>query len=163
MRTAILSVLVVAAALGGFVAGRGAAPDPDTPSDAAGTASDGGPPAYEISARFANVGSLDPGAPVRLSGVRVGTVSGIEIDASTYDAVVRMAIDREAAPIPIDTAASVLSAGLLGDLYVGLDAGGEESRLRDGDEIRITQSAIILEQVIGQFLYNRAPEGWGGN
>ena len=117
---------------------------------------------YEIKARFDNIGSLKVRAPVSVAGVRIGRVSGISFDDETYEAVVTLSIKAEYNRLPEDTAASIYTAGLLGEQYVGLEAGGEEHFLEDQDEIRLTQSAMVLEQLIGQFLYNRASAGGGG-
>ncbi len=117
---------------------------------------------YEIKARFDNIGSLKVRAPVTMAGVRIGRVSGITFDDETYEAVVTLSIKEEYDRLPEDTAASIFTAGLLGEQYVGLDAGGAERFLEDQDEIRLTQSAVVLEQLIGQFLYNRASAGGGG-
>lgn len=114
---------------------------------------------YEISARFNNIGSLTVRAPVSVSGVTVGRVSGIEFDNQTFQAVVRMAIDRRYAEFPLDTSAQILTAGLLGEQYVALEPGGDIEVLKDGDQLQITQSALVLENLIGQFLYNKAADG----
>ncbi|NIM26612.1 MAG: outer membrane lipid asymmetry maintenance protein MlaD [Gammaproteobacteria bacterium] len=119
------------------------------------TAADG----YQVTARFDNIGGLKVRAPVTMSGVRVGRVTQIDFDDSTYEAVVRFSIDPRYMRIPLDTSASIYTAGLLGEQYIGLEAGGDENFLADGDEITLTQSAIVLEQVIGQFLYSKAAEG----
>ena len=119
---------------------------------------DGG---YEIKARFDNIGTLKMRAPVSMAGVRIGRVSRISFDDETYEAVVTLSIKAEYNRLPEDTAASIYTAGLLGEQYVGLEAGGEEHFLEDQDEIRLTQSAMVLEQLIGQFLYNRASAGGG--
>lgn len=119
------------------------------------TAADG----YKVTARFDNIGGLKVRAPVTMSGVRVGRVTQIDFDDSTYEAVVRFSIDPRYMRIPLDTSASIYTAGLLGEQYIGLEAGGDEKFLADGDEITLTQSAIVLEQVIGQFLYSKAAEG----
>ncbi len=116
---------------------------------------------YELVARFDNVGGLKVRAPVTVGGVRVGRVVAIDYDMDTYEAVVRMRIDRRYDRFPADTSASILTAGLLGEQYVGLEPGGEERYLGDGDRIRYTQSALVLEKIIGQFLYSRAAEGGG--
>ena len=116
---------------------------------------------YELVARFDNVGGLKVRAPVTVGGVRVGRVVAIDYDMDTYEAVVRMRIDRRYDRFPIDTSASILTAGLLGEQYVGLEPGGEERYLGDGDRIRYTQSALVLEKIIGQFLYSKAAEGGG--
>ncbi len=107
---------------------------------------------FEITARFDNVGSLRPRAPVAMSGVTIGRVKGIEFDPVALDAVVTMVIDARYDQIPEDSDASVLTAGLLGSQYVGLQAGGSEFFLEDGSEVMLTQSAIVLESLIGKFL-----------
>lgn len=114
---------------------------------------------YLVTARFANVGSLKPRAPVTMAGVRVGRVEGVRFDKTTYEAVVSLRIDRSVDSIPDDTFANIFTAGLLGEQYVGLEAGGSEEYLEDGDEIQHTQSALVLEQMIGQFLFSKAEEG----
>jgi len=112
---------------------------------------------YEVTARFSNIGSLKTRAPVRAAGVTVGRVTAIDFDADRYQASVTMAIDRRYT-FPADTSASILTSGVLGENYIGLDAGGEEFMLEDGGEITLTQSAVVLEHVIGQFLYDKAQE-----
>ena len=107
---------------------------------------------FEITARFDNVGSLRARAPVSMSGVTIGRVKRIDFDPSALDAVVTMTIDARYDQIPEDSDASVLTAGLLGSQYVGLQAGGSEVYLEDGSEILLTQSAIVLESLIGKFL-----------
>lgn len=107
---------------------------------------------FEITARFDNVGSLRPRAPVAMSGVTIGRVKRIEFDPAALDAVVTMVIDARYDQIPEDSDASVLTAGLLGSQYIGLQAGGSEFFLEDGSEIMLTQSAIVLENLIGKFL-----------
>ena len=107
---------------------------------------------FEITARFDNVGSLRPRAPVSMSGVTIGRVKRIEFDAVALDAVVTMDIDARYDQIPEDSDASVLTAGLLGSQYIGLQAGGSEFYLENGSEIMLTQSAIVLESLIGKFL-----------
>jgi phospholipid/cholesterol/gamma-HCH transport system substrate-binding protein len=117
---------------------------------------------YKIVARFENIGSLRVRAPVSVAGVTVGRVSSISFDNQTYEAVVEMRIDPQYNTLPIDTSASILTAGLLGEQYIGLSPGGAEEHLADGDEIELTQSAIVLEQVISRFLFNKA-EGGGAS
>ncbi len=114
---------------------------------------------YEIKARFDNVGNLKVHAPVTMAGVPIGRISAIDLDEGTYEAVVRMTIRSQFNRIPADTSASIFTTGLMGDQYLGLEPGGDESYLKDQSEIRLTQSAILLEQVIGQFLYNQAAGG----
>ena len=107
---------------------------------------------YEVSARFENVGSLKPRAPVSMSGVTIGRVTGIEFDPVALEAVVTFVIDSRYDEIPDDSDASILTAGLLGSQYIGLQAGGSEFYLEDGSELLLTQSAIVLESLIGKFL-----------
>ena len=107
---------------------------------------------FEITARFDNVGSLRQRAPVSMSGVTIGRVTRIEFDPAALDAVVTMEIDARYDQIPEDSDASILTAGLLGSQYVGLQAGGSEFYLEDGSEIMLTQSAVVLESLIGKFL-----------
>lgn len=107
---------------------------------------------FEVSARFENVGSLRPRAPVAMSGVTIGRVTGIQFDPYTLDAVVRLDIDSRYDQLPDDTDASILTAGLLGSQYIGLQAGGSDTYLEEGSEIMFTQSAIVLENLIGKFL-----------
>jgi len=109
---------------------------------------------YQINARFSNIGDLKVRAPVKISGVTAGLVSSIELDPVTFQAVVHMKISSRFSEIPSDTGASVLTSGVLGDRYVGLEPGGAPDYLQDGDEIFITQSALVLEQVIGKYLFN---------
>jgi phospholipid/cholesterol/gamma-HCH transport system substrate-binding protein len=107
---------------------------------------------FRITARFDNVGSLRPRAPVSMSGVTIGRVTRIDFDPAALDAVVTMDIDARYDQIPEDSDASILTAGLLGSQYVGLQAGGSEFFLEEGSEIMLTQSAIVLESLIGKFL-----------
>jgi len=111
---------------------------------------------YRLTARFDNIGGLKVRSPVSMAGVRVGRVSDIGFDNQTYEAVVTMVIDRQFDTMPKDTSASILTSGVLGENYVGLEAGARQTYLQDGDEIRITQSALVLENLIGQFLVNQA-------
>jgi phospholipid/cholesterol/gamma-HCH transport system substrate-binding protein len=107
---------------------------------------------FEITARFDNVGSLRQRAPVSMSGVTIGRVTRIEFDSAALEAIVTMEIDSRYDQIPEDSDASVLTAGLLGSQYVGLQAGGSEFYLEEGSEVMLTQSAIVLESLIGKFL-----------
>ena len=113
---------------------------------------------YEILARFDNIGGLKVRSPVAASGVRVGQVTGIEYDSGGYEARVTMSIDPQYDKFPTDTAASVLTSGLLGEQFIGLQPGAEEEYLMAGSEIDLTQSALVLEQIVGQFLYSKAEE-----
>ncbi len=117
---------------------------------------DGG---YVITARFENIGGLKVRSPVTVAGVRVGRISNIGFDNTTYEAVVSMNISSDYNTLPTDTSASIFTAGLLGEQYVALEPGGDEKYLQQGGEVRLTQSAIVLEQVIGQFLYSQAEGG----
>jgi len=117
---------------------------------------------YKVTARFDNIGSLKEKAPVTMAGVRIGRVSAIDFDQETFEAVVTMVIDPEYTNIPDDTFAKIFTAGLLGEQYIGLDPGGSETFLEDGGQISLTQSALVLEEIIGQFLFSKAGEGAGG-
>jgi len=109
---------------------------------------------YEVEARFENVGSLKSRAPVAMSGVTIGRVTGVSFDPETLDAKVTLVIDARYDQIPDDSDASILTSGLLGSQYIGLQAGGSETFLEQGSEIYFTQSAIVLENLIGKFLVN---------
>lgn len=110
---------------------------------------------YAVQARFDNIGGLKVRAPVKSAGVVVGRVANIQFDDQTYKALVTVNLERHF-EFPTDTSASILTAGLLGEQFIGLDAGGEDRMLVAGDAITLTQSAIILEQLISQFLYGSA-------
>jgi len=112
---------------------------------------------YTVTAAFENIGGLKPRAPVKSAGVVVGRIEHIQFDTSRYEALVTMELDKRY-PFPKDTFANIYTAGLLGEQYIGLEAGGEEDVLKDGDEITQTQDAVVLEKMISQFLYNRASE-----
>jgi phospholipid/cholesterol/gamma-HCH transport system substrate-binding protein len=112
---------------------------------------------YTLQARFDNVGGLKARAPVRSAGVTVGRVTSITIDTQTYQGVVTLAVDREL-QFPRDTSAKILTAGLLGDQYIGLTPGADEKMLAAGETIRQTQSAVVLENLIGQFINRSAAE-----
>jgi phospholipid/cholesterol/gamma-HCH transport system substrate-binding protein len=114
---------------------------------------------YRLKARFHNVGSLKVRSPVNMAGVRIGRVEAIDVDQATYEAVVSMRIGKQYDRIPDDTFANIYTAGLLGEQYVGLDPGGGEQYLKDGDELIHTQSALVLEQMVGQLLFSKAGEG----
>ncbi len=113
---------------------------------------------YRVAARFDNIGQLKLRAPITLAGVRIGRVSDITIDDDFY-AVVTLTISGKYAKLPLDTSASIFTSGLLGEQYVALEPGGEEEYLKDGSELQITQSALVLEQLIGQFVYGKAESG----
>jgi phospholipid/cholesterol/gamma-HCH transport system substrate-binding protein len=109
---------------------------------------------YRVIARFGNVADLKPRAPVKIGGVTVGLVDRISLDPVQFDAVVEMKIDRRFSEIPNDSSASILTSGVLGDRYVGLEPGGSMDSLADGDQILITQSAVVLENLISKYLFN---------
>lgn len=117
---------------------------------------------YTLSARFDNIGGLKPRAPVTISGVRVGRVASIGVDPHSFQAVVMLDIGGKYNNLPVDTGASILTSGLLGEQYVALEPGGSPDVLKNGDQIKMTQSALILEQVIGQVLFSKAQESKGG-
>jgi phospholipid/cholesterol/gamma-HCH transport system substrate-binding protein len=115
---------------------------------------------YTLYARFENIGGLKVRAPVRSAGVTVGRVAAIKLDTSRgapYMGEVRLEVSQDM-PFPIDSSAQILTSGLLGDQYVGLEAGGEETNLKAGEVIKQTQSAVVLEKLIGQFLFSKAAE-----
>jgi phospholipid/cholesterol/gamma-HCH transport system substrate-binding protein len=115
-------------------------------------------PGYRVEAAFDNIGGLKLRAPVKAAGVVVGRVETIRLDPKTYQAVVGMKIDQ-GYQFSRDTIASILTSGLLGEVYVGLDIGGDPQMLADGGRIAKTQSAIVLEKLIGQFLFDKAASG----
>ncbi len=129
---------------------------------AANLASFGERSGYVVTARFDNIGGLKPRAPVRSAGVTVGRVKSITLDAKTFQGVVTMELDRDV-KFPKDSSAKILTSGLLGDQFIGIEAGGDEKDLAAGDVIASTQSAVILENLIGQFLFNKAAEGPGAS
>jgi len=112
-------------------------------------------PTYKISARFDNIGGLKPRAPVKSAGVVVGRIANISFDDKTYQATVTMTIE-DAYKFPKDSSAKILTSGLLGEQYIGLEAGGADDMLGVGDKITQTQSAVVLENLISQFLYGHA-------
>ena len=115
-------------------------------------------PSYRLEARFDNIGGLKLRAPVKAAGVVVGRVDDIRLDAKTYEAVVALRIDNGFL-FTKDSIASILTSGLLGEVYIGLDAGGDTVMLADGGTIGKTQSAVVLEKLIGQFLFDKASSG----
>ena len=115
---------------------------------------------FHVTARFDNIGGLKVKAPVTIAGVEVGRVTDIHYDPDDFRAVVGMGIQSQYLNrIPDDSFAKILTAGLLGEQYVGLDPGGSEDTLSDGSEISVTQSALVLEDVVGQFIFGRGQEG----
>jgi phospholipid/cholesterol/gamma-HCH transport system substrate-binding protein len=113
---------------------------------------------YQLSAQFSNIGGLKPRAAVKSSGVVVGRVAGIVFDNEKFMAKVIMNIETRY-QFPKDTSASVLTAGLLGEQYIGLEGGSEDAKLANGDTIKLTQSAVVLEKLISQFMFSKAAEG----
>jgi phospholipid/cholesterol/gamma-HCH transport system substrate-binding protein len=113
---------------------------------------------YALQAKFDNIGGLKVRGPVKSAGVVVGRISEIKFDPASYEAVVILNVDGRY-QFPKDTFASIYTAGLLGEQYVGLDVGGDEKMLKAGDTITKTQSAVVLEKMISQFLFSKAAEG----
>lgn len=113
---------------------------------------------YRVTAEFDNIGGLKPRAPVKSAGVVVGRVESIAFDNKKFLARVTLRIDKSY-EFPTDTTASILTSGLLGEQYLGLDGGGEDKMLKDGDQLKLTQSAMVLERMISRFLYGKAAEG----
>ena len=113
---------------------------------------------YTVTARFDNIGGLKPRAPVKSAGVTVGRVASISLDGKTFQGLVTMELEKRFA-FPKDTSAAILTAGLLGDQYVGLNPGGDDANLGAGDTIKMTQSAVVLENLISSFLYSKAADG----
>jgi phospholipid/cholesterol/gamma-HCH transport system substrate-binding protein len=113
---------------------------------------------YNLSARFANIGDLKLRAPVTIGGVTVGSVEAVELDPVSFEALVSMKINKDFSQIPDDTSASILTSGILGDQYIGLEPGGSLDFLQEGDEILITQPALVIEQLIGKYLFNTGKE-----
>ncbi len=111
---------------------------------------------YEIKAKFENIGGLKVRAPVMVAGVRIGEVKDIQLDTDVFEAVVTLLINEKFNQLPKDSSASIFTSGILGEQYVALEPGGEETPLRDGDTITLSQSAVVLEQIIGQFLFSKA-------
>lgn len=114
---------------------------------------------YTIKARFENISGLKVRSPVTVAGVRVGRVTAIDFDPQTFQAVVSMRIGAAYNQLPLDTSAAVLTSGLVGEKYVGLEPGGDMDVLQDGGEIMLTQSTLVLEQMIGKFLFDKAESG----
>ncbi len=112
---------------------------------------------YAVKLKFDNIGGLKPRAPVKSAGVTVGRVASIGFDSNTYQALVTINLDQQY-QFPKDTSAKILTSGLLGEQYIGLEPGGDSEMLKDGDTISMTQSAIVLENLIGQFLYSKAAD-----
>ncbi len=115
-------------------------------------------PTYRVTANFDNIGGLKKRAPVKSAGVVVGRVEDIGFDSETYEATVTFSIDTRY-QFPKDTSAKILTAGLLGEQYVGLSPGGDVAMLKGGDKLKLTQSAVVLENLISQFLFSKAADG----
>ena len=113
---------------------------------------------YPLKARFTNLGQLRPNAPVKIGGVNIGTVADIQLDPVKLDAVVTLAIDSRYKDLPSDTSASILTGGLLGESYVGLQPGGDVEALKPGEEIAFTTPAVDLIQMVGKYMFG----GGGG-
>lgn len=109
---------------------------------------------YKITARFENIGGLKIRAPVTMAGVRIGRVFGISLDPHSYDAVVTLSIDPKYNQLPTDSSASILTSGVLGEQYIGLEPGGMDEYLKNGGSLKLTQSALVLEKLIGRMLTN---------
>ena len=112
---------------------------------------------YQVQAKFANIGGLKVRGPVKSAGVVVGRVTDVRFDNESYEAIVTMTLDH-GYQFPRDTTAKILTSGILGEQYVGLEAGGDGVMLKNGDRLRLTQSAVVLENLISQFLFNKATE-----
>ncbi len=117
---------------------------------------------YAVEARFDNVGGLKPRAAVRSAGVTVGRVTSVTLDPVTFQGLVKLEINKSVA-FPKDSSAKILTSGILGDQYIGIEPGGDENNLASGDVITQTQSALVLENLIGQFLFSKAAEGGAAN
>jgi phospholipid/cholesterol/gamma-HCH transport system substrate-binding protein len=113
--------------------------------------------AYQVHAYFTNIGGLKPKSAIKSAGVVVGRVTGITLDTERYEAKVEMSLDRRY-QFPKDTFANILTSGLLGEQYIGLMPGGDSEMLKNGEIIKKTQSAAVLEELIGKFIYNKAEE-----
>jgi phospholipid/cholesterol/gamma-HCH transport system substrate-binding protein len=114
-------------------------------------------PSYQLRAKFDNIGGLKVRAPVKSAGVVIGRVVSIRLDPKTYQAEVLLSLDQAVA-FPKDSSARILTSGLLGEQYIGLEAGADQQNLSDGAEIKMTQSAVVLESLISQFLYRSAEQ-----
>ncbi len=117
---------------------------------------------YPVFAKFDNIGGLKPQAPVKSAGVVVGRVGEIKFDDKSYQALVTLNLE-ERYKFPKDSSAKILTSGLLGEQYIGLEVGGDTNNLAAGDKVKMTQSAVVLENLIGQFLFSKAAEGKGSD
>ncbi len=118
---------------------------------------------YQLSARFENIGGLKVRSPVTMGGVRIGRVAAIEFDQNAYQAVVTLRINPQYDRIPKDSSASIYTSGLLGEQYVGLEPGADDTYMRDQDSISLTQSALVMERLISKFLFNQTVKENGGS
>lgn len=114
--------------------------------------STGAGPSYTVTGRFSNIGGLKTGSAVTLAGVKIGRVSAINIDPSNFEAVVSLTLSAQYDQLPEDSSAKILTAGLLGEQYIGIEPGGLPDPLKDGSELMLTQGALVLENLIGQFV-----------
>ena len=114
---------------------------------------------YTVTAHFENIGGLKVRSPVTVGGVRVGRVAAIDYDSQRYEAVVSLELEQKYDNFPDDTSASIYTAGLLGEQYIGLEPGGSPDVLVDGSQIELTQSALVMEKLVSKFLFNKAAEG----
>jgi len=117
---------------------------------------------YELTMDFSNIGGLKVRSPVTMAGVVIGRVSQISLDRLNYEALVQIKVEDQYNNLPEDTSASIYTAGLLGEQYISLEPGGSEVFLKNGDRIKLTQSAVVLEQLIGQFLVDKSSGNSGG-
>jgi phospholipid/cholesterol/gamma-HCH transport system substrate-binding protein len=129
----------------------------------AGSAADAIGGTYNVKANFTNVGALAVGAPVKMAGVAIGSVTEVKADPVKLDATVTMSIDKKYNQIPDDSAASIFTSGLIGSQYVAIQPGGSPNSLKDGDQLVLTQSAMQLEDLIGKFLVNGSSSGSNAN
>lgn len=118
---------------------------------------------YDVYAKFDNIGGLKERAPVTMAGVRIGRVSAVEFDPQDFEAKVTLHLDQRYNKIPADTSAKIYTAGLLGENYVALEPGGAEKNLQAGDTIKITQSALVIENLVSRFLYNKTVDSNNGD
>jgi phospholipid/cholesterol/gamma-HCH transport system substrate-binding protein len=114
---------------------------------------------YKVTARFSNLGELRPRAPVKIAGVKIGEVAGVQLDPDTFDAIVTLRLVESAGALPMDSSAGIFTSGLLGERYIGITPGGDPDALSEGDEIMLTQSAVVLEQLIGKYMFGSADGG----
>lgn len=117
---------------------------------------------YQVSARFTNVGDLKPRAPVAIAGVNIGVIDSIELEPDSFEAVVLMTISANYDQLPDDTSASIYTKGILGDKYIELEPGGSPDYLADGDELFISNSAVVLEKLVSKYLFNSDSESSNG-